>query len=106
MLDKARKHAVSFMEDSFTYVKDICIKSYATPEFKVGDLVIVSTINLNNIKGCKNIKYSLKGPFVIKDINGETAFEVELSEEISNKHSTFPVSLINPYKYGDSENSP
>ncbi|MBW0583051.1 hypothetical protein O181_122766 [Austropuccinia psidii MF-1] len=37
MLDKARKHAVRCMEDSFAYAKDKWDKSHATPDFKVGD---------------------------------------------------------------------
>ncbi|MBW0559244.1 hypothetical protein O181_098959 [Austropuccinia psidii MF-1] len=84
------------MEDSFSYAKDKWDKSHATPDFKVGDLVLVSTTNFNNIKGCKKLKGSFAGPFVVKALHGESSAEVELSEELSNKHSTFPVSLIKP----------
>ncbi|MBW0550565.1 hypothetical protein O181_090280 [Austropuccinia psidii MF-1] len=101
MLDKARKHAVRCMEDSFSYDKDKWDKSHETPDFKVGDLVLVSTTNFNNIKGCKNLKDSFAGPFVIKALHGENAVEVELSEEFTNKNPTFPVSLIKPYKSSD-----
>ncbi|MBW0567212.1 hypothetical protein O181_106927 [Austropuccinia psidii MF-1] len=52
VLDKARKHAISCMEDSFAYAKDKWEKSHATADFKVGDLVLVCTTNINNIKGC------------------------------------------------------
>ncbi|MBW0583478.1 hypothetical protein O181_123193 [Austropuccinia psidii MF-1] len=55
MLHKARKHAVKLMEDSFAYAKDKWDKSHGTPDFKVGDLVLVSTTNFNNIKGCKKL---------------------------------------------------
>ncbi|MBW0551674.1 hypothetical protein O181_091389 [Austropuccinia psidii MF-1] len=34
----------------------------------------------------------------MKALHGENAVEVELSEELRNKHPTFPVSLIKPYK--------
>ncbi|MBW0514699.1 hypothetical protein O181_054414 [Austropuccinia psidii MF-1] len=37
MLDKARKHAVRCMEDSFAYAKLKWDKSHATPDFKLGD---------------------------------------------------------------------
>ncbi|MBW0566495.1 hypothetical protein O181_106210 [Austropuccinia psidii MF-1] len=77
MLDKARKHAVRCMKDSFAYDKDKWGKSHETPDFKGGDLVLVSTTNL-----------------------------IELSEELSNKHHTFPVSLIKPYKSNDAEKFP
>ncbi|MBW0590003.1 hypothetical protein O181_129718 [Austropuccinia psidii MF-1] len=106
MLEKAREHASRCMEDSFAYSKDKWDKSHATPYFKLGDLVLVSTTNLNNIKGCKNLKDCFAGPFVIKALNRENAVEIELSDELSNKHPTFPVSLIKPYKSSDAEKIP
>ncbi|MBW0590725.1 hypothetical protein O181_130440 [Austropuccinia psidii MF-1] len=106
MLDRARNHAVRYMEDSFAYAKDKWDKSHATPNFKGGDLVLESTTNFNNIKGCKKLKDSFSGPFVIETLHGEDAVEVELSEDLSNKHPTFPVSLIKPYKSSDAENFP
>ncbi|MBW0490577.1 hypothetical protein O181_030292 [Austropuccinia psidii MF-1] len=51
MLEKSRKNAVPCMEDSPSYSKQIWDKSHAIPDFKVGDLVLVSTTNFNNIKG-------------------------------------------------------
>ncbi|MBW0496596.1 hypothetical protein O181_036311 [Austropuccinia psidii MF-1] len=78
MINKARKHAIRCMEDSFAYFKDKWDKSHAIPDFKVGELAL----------------------------HGENAIEVELSEELSNKHPTFPVSLIKPHKSGDSGRFP
>ncbi|MBW0591210.1 hypothetical protein O181_130925, partial [Austropuccinia psidii MF-1] len=106
MLDKSRRHTVRFMEDSCAYAKDKWGKSHATPDFKLGDLVLVSTTNLNNIKGCKKLKDSFSGPFFIKALHGGNSVEVELSEELSDKHPTFPVSLVKPYKSSDSQNFP
>ncbi|MBW0588320.1 hypothetical protein O181_128035 [Austropuccinia psidii MF-1] len=92
------------MEDSFAYAKDKWDKSHATPHFKVGDTVHVSTTTFNSIKGCIKLKYSFAGPFAIKALHGENAVEVELSEELNNKHPTFPVSFMKPYKSSDAEN--
>ncbi|MBW0578451.1 hypothetical protein O181_118166 [Austropuccinia psidii MF-1] len=103
MLDRARNHEVRCMEDSFSYAKNKWDKSHATPDFKVGDLVRVSTTSFNKIKGFKKLKDSFSGPFVIKALHGGNAFEVELCEELSNKHPTIAVSLIKPYKSSDSE---
>ncbi|MBW0535959.1 hypothetical protein O181_075674 [Austropuccinia psidii MF-1] len=103
MLEKARKHALRCMEESFAYAKDKWDKSHANPDFKVGDLVLLSKPNFNNIKGCEKLKDSLSGTFAIKALHGGNAVEVELSEELSNKHPTFPVSLINKYKSCDAE---
>ncbi|MBW0563112.1 hypothetical protein O181_102827 [Austropuccinia psidii MF-1] len=106
VLDKTRKNAIRCMEDSFSYSKDKWDQSHATPDFNVGDLVLVSTTNFNKIKGCKKLKDSFAGPFFLKALLGENAVEVELSEEPRNKHPKFPVILIKPYKSSDSETFP
>ncbi|MBW0585894.1 hypothetical protein O181_125609 [Austropuccinia psidii MF-1] len=77
MLDKDINHAMRCMEDSFAYAKEKWDKSHANPDFKVGELVLVSTTNFNNIKGCKKLKDSFAGPFVIKALHGENAVELE-----------------------------
>ncbi|MBW0561216.1 hypothetical protein O181_100931 [Austropuccinia psidii MF-1] len=59
MLDKTRKHAIRCMEDSFAYGKDNRNKSHATPDFIVGELVLVSISSFNNIKGCEKLKDSM-----------------------------------------------
>ncbi|MBW0556765.1 hypothetical protein O181_096480 [Austropuccinia psidii MF-1] len=94
MLEKSNKHAVRCREDSFPYSKDKWDKSHATPELKVGYLVLVSTTNYKNIKVFKNLKDSFSKPCVIKALHGENSVDVELSQELSNKHPIFPVSLI------------
>ncbi|MBW0471671.1 hypothetical protein O181_011386 [Austropuccinia psidii MF-1] len=81
-------------------------KSHATSDLKTGDLVILSTTNFNKMKGCKKLKDSFSGTFLIKALHGENGIEVELSEELSKKHPTFPVSLVKQYKYGNSERFP
>ncbi|MBW0545247.1 hypothetical protein O181_084962 [Austropuccinia psidii MF-1] len=80
ILDKGITHAVRCMEDLFPYAKDKWDKSHATPDIKVGYLVLVSTTNFYNIKGCKNLKDSFAGPFSIDALHGENDIEVELSE--------------------------
>ncbi|MBW0501093.1 hypothetical protein O181_040808 [Austropuccinia psidii MF-1] len=103
MLEKSRKSTVRSMENSFAYAKGKWDKLHANPGFKSGDWVLESTTNFNNIKGGKKLKDSFAGHLVIKALHGENAVEVELSEELSNKHHTFSVSLIKPYKSDDSE---
>ncbi|MBW0582089.1 hypothetical protein O181_121804 [Austropuccinia psidii MF-1] len=70
MLDKARKHAKRCMQDSFKYAKERWDKSNKPPDFKIGDLVLVSTLNFNNIRGPKKLKDSFAGPFMIKALHG------------------------------------
>ncbi|MBW0554866.1 hypothetical protein O181_094581 [Austropuccinia psidii MF-1] len=97
MLDKARHYANRCMQYSFKYAKERCDKSHKPPEFEVGDLVLVSTINFNNIKGPKKLKDSFTGPFMIKALHGPNAVQLELTGELMKKRPAFPVSLIEPY---------
>ncbi|MBW0561261.1 hypothetical protein O181_100976 [Austropuccinia psidii MF-1] len=97
MLDKARHDANRCMQDSFKYAKQRWDKSHKPPDLKIGDLVLVSTLNFNNIRGPKKLKDSFAGPFMIKALHGPNAVQLELKGELMNKHPTFPVSLIKPY---------
>ncbi|MBW0553556.1 hypothetical protein O181_093271 [Austropuccinia psidii MF-1] len=101
MLDKVKNHAKQSMNDAFDYVKQKLDKSHKVPDFKVGDLVLVSTLNFNNKNVPKKVKYSDLGPCVIVALHGSNAAQVELSGELENKHPTFPVSLIKPYQPAD-----
>ncbi|MBW0539266.1 hypothetical protein O181_078981 [Austropuccinia psidii MF-1] len=103
MLDKARHHENRCMQDSFKYAKERWDKSHQPPEFKVGDLVLVSTINFNNLKGPKKLKYSFAGPFMIKALHVPNAVQLELTGELMNKHPALPVSLIKPHSSNDKE---
>ncbi|MBW0472333.1 hypothetical protein O181_012048 [Austropuccinia psidii MF-1] len=97
ILDKARHHANRCIQDSFKYAKQIWDKSHKPPDFKVGDLVLVSTVNFNKIKDPKKLKDCFSGPFMIIVLHGPNAVQQELTGELMNKHPTFPVSLINTY---------
>ncbi|MBW0474238.1 hypothetical protein O181_013953 [Austropuccinia psidii MF-1] len=100
---KLKNNAKKSMDDTFDYAKQKWDKSQKVPEFKVGDLVQVSTLNFNNIKGPNKLKDYYVGPFVIVYLHGTNAVYVELSGELENKHPTFPVSLIKPYQPADKE---
>ncbi|MBW0492563.1 hypothetical protein O181_032278 [Austropuccinia psidii MF-1] len=91
------------MDDNFDYAKQKGEKSHKVPDFKLGELVLVSTLNFTNIKGPKKLKYSYVGPFVFVPLHGTNAVQVGLSGELENKHPTFPVSLIKPYQQADNE---
>ncbi|MBW0576782.1 hypothetical protein O181_116497 [Austropuccinia psidii MF-1] len=86
------------MNDAFYYAKQKWDKSYKVPDFKLGDLVLVSTLNFKNIKGPKKLKHSYVGTFFIVALHGTNAVQVVLSCELQNKHPTLPVSLIKPYQ--------
>ncbi|MBW0577573.1 hypothetical protein O181_117288 [Austropuccinia psidii MF-1] len=67
------------------------------PYFKEGDQVLVSTLNFNNLKGPKNMRYSFVGPFTIIKLIRRNEVKFKLTEEPSWKHPVFPVSLFKPY---------
>ncbi|MBW0470240.1 hypothetical protein O181_009955 [Austropuccinia psidii MF-1] len=96
MLDKARHHANRCMQDAFKYAKERWDKSHKPPDFKIRDLVLVATLNFNNIKGPNKFKYSCAGPFMIKALHRPNAVNLELARELMNKHPAFPVIWIKP----------
>ncbi|MBW0550726.1 hypothetical protein O181_090441 [Austropuccinia psidii MF-1] len=102
-LDKGRHHANQSKNDAFEYDKLKQDKSHKAPEFKVGESILASTLSFNNIKGTNQLKHSFEGPFIIKALHGTNALQVELSEELENKNTAFPVSLVKHYTSGDKE---
>ncbi|MBW0540223.1 hypothetical protein O181_079938 [Austropuccinia psidii MF-1] len=81
ILHKERHHANRCMQDSFKYAKEIWEKSYKPPDFKVGDLFLVSTLKFNDIKGPNKLKDSLAGPFMIRELHGPNSVQLELKGE-------------------------
>ncbi|MBW0519155.1 hypothetical protein O181_058870 [Austropuccinia psidii MF-1] len=100
---KGGHNANQSINDSFEYANQKWDKSHKTPEFRVGDLILVSSVSFNNIKGPKKLKYSFEGPFIIKALHGTNALQVELSGELENKHPNFPISLVKHYTSSDKE---
>ncbi|MBW0590841.1 hypothetical protein O181_130556 [Austropuccinia psidii MF-1] len=103
ILDKVKHHEKQSMDDTFDYEKQKRDKSHKVPDFKVGDLVLVSTLSFNNIKGPNTLKDSNVGPFVIVALHGTNAVQVKLSGELENKNPPFPSSVIKPYQPADKE---
>ncbi|MBW0574859.1 hypothetical protein O181_114574 [Austropuccinia psidii MF-1] len=89
------------MQDSFNYAKERWDKGHKPPNFEVGDMVLVSTLNFNNIKGPKKLKDSFAGPFIIKALHAPNSVQLELTGELMNKCPAFPVSMIKPYSSSD-----
>ncbi|MBW0524622.1 hypothetical protein O181_064337 [Austropuccinia psidii MF-1] len=103
MLDKERHHENRCMQYSFKYAKERWDKSHKPPDFEIGHLVLVSTLNFNNIREPKKLKYFFAGKLMIKALHGPNAVQLELTGELMNKHQAFPVSLIKPYSTSDKE---
>ncbi|MBW0511513.1 hypothetical protein O181_051228 [Austropuccinia psidii MF-1] len=97
ILGKAKHHSNRCMKDSFKYSKERWNKIDKPPGFEVKDLVFLSTLNVNNIKGPKTFKYSFSGPFMIRALHGPNAVKLELTGGLMNTHPTFFVSVVRSY---------
>ncbi|MBW0539559.1 hypothetical protein O181_079274 [Austropuccinia psidii MF-1] len=103
ILDKARPHEKRCIKDSFKYGKERWDKIHKPLNFKIEDLVLVSSQNLNNFKGPMKLKNYFSGPFMIKALHGPNAVQLELTGFLMNKHPDFPLSQISPYIASDKE---
>ena len=97
MLKKAREHATSCIQDAVEYNKTRWDKTHKEPNFKIGDQVLISTKNFNNLQGPRKLQDSFVGPFLVTNLYGPNAVEVILTGEFEKKHPVFPVSLLKKY---------
>ncbi|MBW0488552.1 hypothetical protein O181_028267 [Austropuccinia psidii MF-1] len=97
MLEKEIHHGNRCMLDYFKYSKERWDKSHKPPELRIVDLVFASTFNFNNIKQPNKMKASFAGPFVIKDLHGLNAVQLEITGEVMKKDPAFPLILRKPY---------
>ncbi|MBW0522945.1 hypothetical protein O181_062660 [Austropuccinia psidii MF-1] len=85
------------MQDFLKYSKERLDKSHHPPDFKVGDLVLVSILSFNKIKGPKEVKDSFARAFIIGALHFTNAVQLELTGELMNKNSNLPISLMKTY---------
>ncbi|MBW0578127.1 hypothetical protein O181_117842 [Austropuccinia psidii MF-1] len=104
MWKRACDTASKCIAEAKDYNKKRWDKTHMEPEFKEGDQVLVSTLNLNNLKGPKKMRDSFVGRFTIIQLVGKNAVEVKLTEEFSRKHPVFP--NLTPPEIVEVEDSP
>ncbi|MBW0504772.1 hypothetical protein O181_044487 [Austropuccinia psidii MF-1] len=97
MWKKACDTASKSTAEAKEYNKQRWEKSHMEPDFKEGDQVLMSTLELNNLNGLKKMRDSFVGPFTIIKLIGRNAVEVKLTEIFLRKHPVFPVSLVKKY---------
>ena len=102
----ARDHAKECISTAFAYEKKKWDKSHLEPSFKVGDQVLVSTVNFHNLTTNQKLKDPFIGPFPIIQLIGRNALRLELHGAFSRRHPVFPVSLIKMYKESDKRTFP
>ena len=92
MLSKAREFASGCINNAVLYNKERWNKSHKESKFKIGDKVLISTVNFNNIQGPRKLKDSYVGPFVIIKLHGPNAVDVALQESLKGNtlHFQYP----------------
>ncbi|KAI7967784.1 hypothetical protein MJO29_001061 [Puccinia striiformis f. sp. tritici] len=103
MMFKAEEKASSCVKEAVEYNKERWDKTHRDHDLKIGDEVLISTVNFNNLAGPRKLKDAFIGPFVILKFRGRNAVEVKLTEEYQQRHPTFPISLCKPYIRQDGE---
>ena len=76
------------------------------PKFKIGDQVLVSTVNFHNLTTNQKLKDPFIGPFPVLELVGKNALRLELHGAFARRHPVFPVSLIKIYKESDDTTFP
>ncbi|MBW0546067.1 hypothetical protein O181_085782 [Austropuccinia psidii MF-1] len=74
-LDNVRHHANQRLTYLFEYAKQKWDKTHKNPEFKVSNLILVSTLNFKYIKGPEKFEDSCAGTFIIKGLNGKMQYK-------------------------------
>ncbi|PLW43116.1 hypothetical protein PCANC_14410 [Puccinia coronata f. sp. avenae] len=99
----AEQRASQCIEEPVAYNKECWDRSHKDHDIKVGDRVLVSMVNFQNLGGNKKLKDAFVGPFFVKALHRRNAVEVVLTEGFDMKHPTFPVSLLKKYHLGESD---
>jgi hypothetical protein len=97
MMELAEKKASESVHAAATYNAERWDKTHRELDLHVGDLVLISTVNFNNLGGNKKLKDNFVGPFVVKAFHRKNTVEVILTEGFDLKHPTFPISLVKKY---------
>jgi hypothetical protein len=97
MMMEADEKALDCIRKAVEYNMERWDKSHKEHDIVVGNLVLISTLNFNNLKGNRKLRDSFVGPFVVKAFHGNNAVEVILTKEFEQKHPTFPISLVKKF---------
>ncbi|MBW0494147.1 hypothetical protein O181_033862 [Austropuccinia psidii MF-1] len=89
ILDRVGHHSNRFMQESFKNSKERWDKIHKPPVFELGDLVLVSTVKLNNIERPKKLKNSFTGPSMIRALHGPNAVQLELTGQLMKRTPSF-----------------
>ncbi|MBW0530544.1 hypothetical protein O181_070259 [Austropuccinia psidii MF-1] len=79
ILDKKRHNTNRCMQDYFKYARERWEKRHKPPDLRIGNLVLVSSLNFNSIKGPKKLKDSFAGPFMMRELHVPNSVQLDLT---------------------------
>ena len=106
--DKQASVAVSRLNDLHQHAKEEIAKAIehfksnadrrrlSAPDYRVGDLVMLSTKNIRTTRPTKKFSEKRLGPFKILQVVSPLAMKLDLPKDMSALHPVFHVSLLEP----------
>jgi hypothetical protein len=103
--EEAFKHAMNHLSKARDRYKSYADAKRTDPTYKKGDLVLLSTVNLNKHQLRRKLYPRFVGPFEILEEVNDVAYKLDLPTTL-NIHDVFHVSLLKPYKKGKTPTPP
>ncbi|KID93943.1 retrotransposon nucleocapsid protein, partial [Metarhizium majus ARSEF 297] len=66
------------------------------PAYRVGDMVLLSTRNINSARPIPKLDHKFIGPFRIERVLGSHTYQLKLPHELSSIHNSFHTNLLRP----------
>ncbi|MBW0462047.1 hypothetical protein O181_001762 [Austropuccinia psidii MF-1] len=77
--------------------------SHKSPQFRLGDLILVFPLKFTIFNNLKKFKDSFSGPFTKNSQHETSAVCIKLTRELGNKNLTFLVSVVKDFTSSDEE---
>ncbi|EXU94648.1 chromatin organization modifier (chromo) domain protein [Metarhizium robertsii] len=66
------------------------------PAYRVGDMVLLSTRNINSARPIPKLDHKFIGPFQIERVLGSHTYQLKLPHKLSSIHNSFHTNLLRP----------
>ncbi|MBW0493736.1 hypothetical protein O181_033451 [Austropuccinia psidii MF-1] len=103
MWEKAYDTAERCLAEARKYHEWRYDKTHKEPDFREGEQVLFSTLNLNKLKGQNKMRYSFVQSLTIIEFIGKNAVDLTLTEEFARKYAVFPKEESHPTGHSGKE---
>jgi transposase InsO family protein len=104
-MEEVRRDVSKRLEKAREVMKAQYDKRRSNMTFKVGQSVMLRTKHITSARPNRKLSETYLGPFTIIDAWGKQSYKLELPPHMRRVHSTFHVSMLEPYK-GDASKAP